>query len=133
MFGPPTVMPSDLADLVGRVGGEGPGPFGQDRRLGEAHPLLDVADAVFPRLGDRPRVGLLLDEPSNYLDITSIRWLERFLAAWPGELLLITHDRSFMDNVVTHVLGIHRRRIRKVEGDTGKYYEQISSSAAICS
>jgi ATP-binding cassette subfamily F protein 3 len=74
---------------------------------------------------------LLLDEPSNYLDITSIRWLERFLAAWPGELLLITHDRSFMDNVVTHVLGIHRRKVRKVEGDTGKYYEQIAAEEEI--
>ena len=74
---------------------------------------------------------LLLDEPSNYLDITSIRWLERFLAAWTGELLLITHDRSFMDNVVTHVLGIHRRKVRKVEGDTGKYYEQIAAEEEI--
>ncbi len=74
---------------------------------------------------------LLLDEPSNYLDITSIRWLERFLAAWPGELLLITHDRSFMDNVVTHVLGIHRRKVRKIEGRTGKYYEQIAAEEEI--
>ncbi|MBE0713606.1 MAG: ABC-F family ATP-binding cassette domain-containing protein [Candidatus Aminicenantes bacterium] len=74
---------------------------------------------------------LLLDEPSNYLDITSIRWLERFLTAWPGELLLITHDRSFMDNVVTHVLGIHRRKARKVAGDTGKYYEQIAAEEEI--
>jgi ATP-binding cassette subfamily F protein 3 len=74
---------------------------------------------------------LLLDEPSNYLDITSIRWLERFLAAWPGELLLITHDRSFMDSVVTHVLGIHRRKVRKIEGNTGKYYEQIAAEEEI--
>ncbi|MGZ5425486.1 MAG: ABC-F family ATP-binding cassette domain-containing protein, partial [Candidatus Aminicenantales bacterium] len=74
---------------------------------------------------------LLLDEPSNYLDITSIRWLERFLAAWKGELLLITHDRSFMDNVVTHVLGIHRRKVRKIEGNTGKYYEQIAAEEEI--
>jgi ATP-binding cassette subfamily F protein 3 len=74
---------------------------------------------------------LLLDEPSNYLDITSIRWLERFLAAWPGELLIITHDRSFMDNVVTHVLGIHRRKVRKIEGNTGKYYEQIAAEEEI--
>jgi len=74
---------------------------------------------------------LLLDEPSNYLDITSIRWLERFLAAWPGELMLITHDRSFMDNVATHILGIHRRKVRKIEGDTGKYYEQIAAEEEI--
>jgi ATP-binding cassette subfamily F protein 3 len=69
---------------------------------------------------------LLLDEPNNYLDITSIRWLERFLVDWPGELMLITHDRSFMDKVVTHILGIHRKKARKVAGDTAKYYSQIA-------
>lgn len=74
---------------------------------------------------------LLLDEPNNYLDITSIRWLERFLLAWPGELMLITHDRSFMDKVVTHVLGIHRRKARKISGDTGKYYAQIGQEEEV--
>jgi ATP-binding cassette, subfamily F, member 3 len=74
---------------------------------------------------------LLLDEPNNYLDITSIRWLERFLVAWPGEMMLITHDRSFMDKVVTHVLGLHRKKVRKITGDTGKYYAQIASEEEI--
>lgn len=69
---------------------------------------------------------LLLDEPTNYLDITSIRWIERFLVNWPHELMLITHDRSFMDKIVTHTLGIHRRKVRKIAGDTGKYYAQIA-------
>jgi len=69
---------------------------------------------------------LLLDEPNNFLDITSIRWLARFLSAWPGELMLITHDRSFMDRVVTHVLGLHRQNARKIHGNTGKYYAQIA-------
>ncbi len=68
---------------------------------------------------------LLLDEPTNYLDVISIRWLSRFLNSWKGELLLITHDRSFMDSAVTHILGIHRQRIRKMKGTTEKYYEQI--------
>ncbi|MBN2199665.1 MAG: ABC-F family ATP-binding cassette domain-containing protein [Candidatus Aminicenantes bacterium] len=68
---------------------------------------------------------LLLDEPNNFLDIISIRWLARTLASWPGELMLITHDRSFMDRVVTHVLGLHRRKARKIVGRTSKYYAQI--------
>jgi ATP-binding cassette subfamily F protein 3 len=68
---------------------------------------------------------LLLDEPTNYLDVVSIRWLARFLQTWPSELMLITHDRSFMDSVVTHVVGIHRRRTKKIEGGTGKLYDQI--------
>ncbi len=74
---------------------------------------------------------LLLDEPTNYLDITSIRWIERFLTAWPGELMLITHDRTFMDRIVTHTMGIHRKKIRKIEGDTGKYYTQVAQEEEI--
>ena len=69
---------------------------------------------------------LLLDEPTNYLDIASIRWIEQFLSNWPHELMLITHDRSFMDKVVTHTIGIHRQKARKISGDTGKYYAQIA-------
>jgi ATP-binding cassette, subfamily F, member 3 len=74
---------------------------------------------------------LLLDEPTNYLDITSIRWIERFLRGWPRELLLITHDRGFMDKVITHTIAIHRKKIRKIEGDTGKLYEQIAQDEEI--
>ena len=74
---------------------------------------------------------LLLDEPTNYLDITSIRWIERFLISWPHELLLITHDRTFMDRIVTHTMGIHRRKIRKIQGDTEKYYAQIAQDEEV--
>ena len=74
---------------------------------------------------------LLLDEPTNYLDITSIRWIEQFLLHWPHELILITHDRGFMDQVVTHTLGIHRCKVRKIAGNTQKYYEQIAKEEEI--
>jgi len=74
---------------------------------------------------------LMLDEPTNYLDITSIRWLEQFLLKWKGELLLITHDRSFMDRVVTHTLGIHRQRVKKISGGTDKFYEQVATEEEI--
>ncbi|MCK4350019.1 MAG: ABC-F family ATP-binding cassette domain-containing protein, partial [Candidatus Krumholzibacteria bacterium] len=69
---------------------------------------------------------LLLDEPSNYLDITSIRWLTKYLNGRQGELILITHDRSFMDNVVTHTMGIYRKVLRKIKGGTGKLYSQFA-------
>jgi ATP-binding cassette subfamily F protein 3 len=68
---------------------------------------------------------LLLDEPTNYLDIVSIRWLTRFLREWKGELILITHDREFMDSVTTHTMGIHRNKIRKIAGPTDKLSQQI--------
>jgi ATP-binding cassette subfamily F protein 3 len=68
---------------------------------------------------------LLLDEPTNYLDIVSIRWLIQFLRAWKNEIILVTHDRAFMDSVTTHTMGIHRKKIRKIAGDTEKLYQQI--------
>jgi len=74
---------------------------------------------------------LLLDEPTNYLDITSIRWVTRFLQDWPHEIMLITHDRGFMDGVVTHVAGIHRRKVKKIEGNTEKFYQQIAQEEEI--
>lgn len=74
---------------------------------------------------------LLLDEPTNYLDITSIRWIERFLINWPHELILITHDRSFIDKIVTHTMGIHRKKMRKIEGNTEKFYTQIAQDEEI--
>jgi ATP-binding cassette subfamily F protein 3 len=74
---------------------------------------------------------LLLDEPTNYLDLTSLRWVERFLIRWPRELMLITHDRSFMDKVTTHTLGIHRRKIRKLAGNTEKYYTQLAQDEEV--
>ena len=74
---------------------------------------------------------LLLDEPTNYLDITSIRWIEGFLLSWQHELMLITHDRSFMDRIVTHTMGIHRKKIRKIPGNTEKYYNQIAQDEEI--
>ena len=74
---------------------------------------------------------LILDEPTNYLDITSIRWISGFLSSWPREILLVTHDRSFMDSVVTHIAGIHRHTVRKIKGNTGKYYARIAQDEEI--
>lgn len=68
---------------------------------------------------------LLLDEPTNYLDILSLRWMKRFLRSFRGEVIIISHDREFMDSVTTHTMGIHRRRLMKVKGPTEKYYTQI--------
>ncbi|MFH1878450.1 MAG: ATP-binding cassette domain-containing protein [Candidatus Omnitrophota bacterium] len=74
---------------------------------------------------------LLLDEPTNFLDIISIRWLEDFLKKWRGELFVISHDRSFMDSVTTHILGIHRKSVKKIKGPTKNYYEQVEKEEAI--
>ena len=78
----------------------------------------------------RPNL-LLLDEPTNYLDIVALRWLREFLVRWDGEVMLITHDRAFMDSVSTHTMGIHRTKIRKYEGGTENFYAQIEQEEEI--
>jgi ATP-binding cassette, subfamily F, member 3 len=74
---------------------------------------------------------LLLDEPTNYLDIHSIRWLKKFLIDWQDEIILITHDRAFMDSIISHTLNIHRGNFRKISGNTAKIKEQISQEEII--
>ena len=101
-----------------------------DRRPGEFSGGLQVRLNLVKALVAEPDL-LLLDEPTNFLDIASIRWIEQFLSSWPHELMLITHDRSFMDKVVTHTMGIHRRKLRKIAGDTAKYYDQIAQDEEV--
>ncbi len=71
---------------------------------------------------------LLLDEPTNYLDIVSLRWLKSFLRSFEGEVILITHDREFMDGVCTHTMGIVRKKIEVIQGDTHKFYAQLEAN-----
>jgi ATP-binding cassette subfamily F protein 3 len=68
---------------------------------------------------------LLLDEPNNYLDIVSIRWLKRFLQNWKRSFILITHDRNFLNEVITHTLIIHRKTSKRITGNIDEMYEQI--------
>ena len=68
---------------------------------------------------------LLLDEPTNYLDIISLRWLRGFIKEFEGEVILITHDRDFMDSVTTHTMGVQRKGLRLVKGDSYKYYSTL--------
>jgi ATP-binding cassette subfamily F protein 3 len=74
---------------------------------------------------DEPSM-LLLDEPTNYLDIHSVRWLKKFLKDWDRELILITHDRDFMDSIISHTLLIHRGDFKKVPGNTKGLREKIA-------
>jgi ATP-binding cassette subfamily F protein 3 len=69
---------------------------------------------------------LLLDEPTNYLDILSLRWLKKFIRSFKGEVILITHDRDFMDSVTTHTMGLQRKGLQIFEGSTQKYYDTLA-------
>ena len=60
---------------------------------------------------------LLLDEPTNHLDLDAIVWLERWLASYSGVVLVISHDREFLDRSVTRIAHIEDRTIKVYEGN----------------
>ena len=69
---------------------------------------------------------LLLDEPTNHLDLDAVLWLEQWLLKYPGTLLLISHDREFLDNVCTHTLHLHGGKAKLYTGDYTSFERQRS-------
>ena len=67
---------------------------------------------------------LLLDEPTNHLDLESVKWLEQFLAGYDGAVLLVSHDRAFMDACVSHVAALENRRLTTYTGNYSSYLRQ---------
>ena len=103
----------------GRVVGELSG--GMKKRVALAQALVAVPDV------------LLLDEPTNHLDLDSIAWLEELLRGFKGAVMLITHDRTFLDNVVTRIIELDRGLIRSYPGNFSAYEklkdEQLAAEA----
>jgi ATP-binding cassette, subfamily F, member 3 len=69
---------------------------------------------------------LLLDEPTNHLDLDAVLWLEQWLLKYPGMLLMISHDREFLDGVTTHILHLHDGRAKLYTGDYTSFEHQRS-------
>src|SRR3954453_12818407 len=67
---------------------------------------------------------LLLDEPTNHLDLESLLWLEEFLRAYRGAMLLVSHDTAFLNRMVTEVLEIDQRRLWIYRGNLEAYATQ---------
>ena len=72
---------------------------------------------------EKPNI-LLLDEPTNHLDAESVQWLEKHLIDYPGNVILVTHDRYFLDNVVNWILELDRGRYYIYEGNYSTYLEK---------
>jgi ATP-binding cassette subfamily F protein uup len=85
---------------------------GQRKRVALAHALI-----VQPDL-------LILDEPTNHLDAETIGWLEQYLSRYSGALLLVTHDRYFLDRVTDHILEIDRGTTQTFDGNYAYYLEK---------
>ena len=71
----------------------------------------------------RPNL-LLLDEPTNHLDLEARNWLEEYLGAYPYAVILVSHDRYFLDAVVTRITDLHLRKLTDYVGNYSKYVEQ---------
>ncbi len=73
---------------------------------------------------------LLLDEPTNHLDLDAVLWLEEWLRAYPGALLLISHDRDFLDTVVHHVVLLERQALKVYAGNYSDFEAQRAQELA---
>ena len=71
----------------------------------------------------RPNL-LLLDEPTNHLDLEARNWLEEYLGSYPYAVILVSHDRYFLDAVVTRITDVHLRKLTDYVGNYSKYVEQ---------
>ncbi len=96
---------TDFTVLVGTLSG------GQRKRVALARALIDRADL------------LILDEPTNHIDAETVAWLEDYLATTPGALLMVTHDRYFLDRVVNRIVELDRRQLVSYAGNYTKYLE----------
>lgn len=73
---------------------------------------------------------LLLDEPTNHLDLEAVMWLERWLKSYTGTLVLISHDRDFLDPIVTKILHIEQQKLNEYTGDYSSFEVQRATKLA---
>ena len=96
----------DTAARMGTLSG------GERKRVALAHALIENPDL------------LILDEPTNHLDAETITWLEAYLGRYRGALLLVTHDRYFLDRVTSRILEIDRSSVQSFQGNYAYYLEK---------
>ena len=74
---------------------------------------------------------LLLDEPTNHLDLDAVMWLEEWLKSYAGTLLLISHDRDFLDNITTHILQVYNQSLNLYTGNYSAFENRRAEQLAI--
>ncbi len=98
--------PEDYSKNVNLLSG------GQKTRLALAKMLLSKPDL------------LILDEPTNHLDIETLGWLEKYLVSYEGAILIVSHDRYFLDEIVTIVYEVSRKKVAKFTGNYSAYLDE---------
>ncbi|MFZ5660665.1 MAG: ATP-binding cassette domain-containing protein [Pseudomonadota bacterium] len=101
-----------------------------DKRVAELSGGWRKRVALAQALVAEPDV-LLLDEPTNHLDLPAIEWLEGFLKEFPGSVLLITHDRRFLDNVATRIVELDRGVLTSFPGSFADYQRKKAELLAV--
>ena len=92
---------------------------GEQKRIGIAQVLIAEPDL------------LILDEPTNHLDVDSVQWLEKYLASYKGALLLVTHDRYFLERTVNKIVELRHGRFREYSGNYQAYLEKKATELAL--
>ena len=105
-------------------------PTDLERSVAEFSGGWRVRLAMARALGSRADL-LLLDEPTNHLDLDAIVWLEEWLTAFPGTLLMISHDREFLDAIIDRVLHIENKSIRAYSGNYSQFEQKRTEELAL--
>ena len=92
---------------------------GEQKRIGIAQVLIAEPDL------------LILDEPTNHLDVNSVQWLEKYLASYKGALLLVTHDRYFLERTVNKIVELRHGCFREYSGNYQAYLEKKATELAL--
>ncbi len=96
----------DLGQKIGQLSG------GQKKRVGLAKTLIEKPDVV------------ILDEPTNHLDLEAIEWLENYLSTANTALIMVTHDRYFLDNVTNEIIELDHAKIYRYQGNYAYFLEK---------
>ncbi len=111
------------SEITGVLKGLGFGPDDYDRHINTLSGGQKMRIALGRLLLTRPDI-IILDEPTNHLDMPSISWLESFLSSYPGSVIIVSHDRYFIDRIATSIIEIDNKKATVYHGNYTYYAEK---------